>query len=122
MRSACFRTLVRRVLRLTNGISTRNSTGGDEINIPCYTNDSATQASLLAAGIDFNTSLTNFVSRTHGALRSKAKTPIVWDELAHIYNVGLGKDVIVTVWNDATFVKGIVDNGNRVIHAASSNL
>jgi N-acetyl-beta-hexosaminidase len=55
-------------------------------------------------------------------LRSNGKTPIVWDELAHAFDVGLGKDVLVMVWNDAAYVKSIVDNGNRVIHAASSYL
>jgi hexosaminidase len=55
-------------------------------------------------------------------LRNQGKTPIVWDELAHAFDVGLGSDVIVTVWNDASYVKSIVDKGNRVIHAASSYL
>jgi hexosaminidase len=55
------------------------SIGGDEINIPCYTNDSATQQDLLESGKTFDQALSDFVQSNQEALAGIGKTPVVWE-------------------------------------------
>lgn len=50
------------------------STGGDEINVACYEQDSFSNSST-----NLNTSISDFVSGLHKSLRSETgKIPIVW--------------------------------------------
>ena len=57
--------------------STLFSTGGDEINMPCYQNDTETQKDL--GGRTIAQALGAFTEATHGALRNLGKTPVVWE-------------------------------------------
>ena len=57
--------------------STLFSTGGDEINLPCYQNDTETQQEL--GGRTIAQALGAFTNATHGALRNLGKTPVVWE-------------------------------------------
>ena len=57
--------------------STLFSTGGDEINLPCYQNDTETQQEL--GGRTIAQALGVFTQATHGALRNLGKTPVVWE-------------------------------------------
>lgn len=59
--------------------STLFSTGGDELNVNCYTQDNATQADLAASGRTLEQALNVFTQATHGALRAAGKTPVVWE-------------------------------------------
>jgi hexosaminidase len=55
------------------------STGGDEINLRCYTDDMMTQAALNASGKTIEQALDTFTQATHAALKYKGKTPVVWE-------------------------------------------
>ena len=55
------------------------STGGDEINIPCFDSDLETQMALNATGMTIEQALSNFTQATHGALIDAGKTPVVWE-------------------------------------------
>ena len=57
--------------------STLLSTGGDEVNLPCYETDAATQQQL--GGRPLEDALNTFVGATHDALRAQGKTPVVWE-------------------------------------------
>ena len=57
--------------------STLLSTGGDEVNLPCYEMDSVTQQQL--GGRSIEDALNTFVTSTHAALRAQGKTPVVWE-------------------------------------------
>ena len=54
------------------------STGGDELNVNCYNQDSETQASLNASGKTLEQALDTFTQASHQALASAGKTPVVW--------------------------------------------
>jgi hexosaminidase len=71
------------------------STGGDELNTNCYTNDLPTQQQLNATGMTLNDALNNFTQTTHGALIAQGKTPVVWEEMVLNWNVTLSNDTIV---------------------------
>ena len=55
------------------------STGGDELNIPCYTQDNETQQILNSTGQTLEQALDKFTQATHGALAKLGKTPVVWE-------------------------------------------
>lgn len=55
------------------------STGGDEVNLPCYEDDSVTQEALNASGQTFGEALNAFVGATHQVLANAGKTPAVWE-------------------------------------------
>ena len=59
--------------------STLFSTGGDEINANCYTQDAQTQQELSAAGKTFEQALDSFTQATHKAIEGQGKTPVVWE-------------------------------------------
>ena len=52
-------------------------TGGDELNIPCYTADPETQQILSSTGQTLEETLNTFVQVTHGALEKLGKTRVV---------------------------------------------
>jgi len=55
------------------------STGGDELNTNCYTDDYPTQQQLNSTGMTLNDALNTFTQATHGALIAEGKTPVVWE-------------------------------------------
>lgn len=55
------------------------STGGDELNVNCYTQDNETQATLNATGKTLEQALDVFTQTTHAALEKMGKTPVVWE-------------------------------------------
>jgi len=59
--------------------STLFSTGGDELNVNCYTKDPQTQADLARSGKTLEQALDTFTQTSHDALRSIGKTPVVWE-------------------------------------------
>ena len=59
--------------------STLFSTGGDEINANCYTQDAQTQQELSASGKTFEQALDTFTQVTHKAIEGQGKTPVVWE-------------------------------------------
>ena len=59
--------------------SSMMSTGGDELNVNCYNQDSETQASLNASGKTLEQALDTFTQTTHKAIEDLGKTPVVWE-------------------------------------------
>lgn len=53
------------------------STGGDEVNTNCYSQDAQTQADLETSGLSLDEALDNFLHATHAVIRRQGKTPIV---------------------------------------------
>ncbi|KAL4249823.1 Beta-hexosaminidase [Abortiporus biennis] len=99
--------------------STLFSTGGDEINVNCYTQDAETQQDLSASGQTFEQALDAFTQATHKVIEAQGKTPVVWEEMVLDHNVTLSNETIALVWISSANVKAVVDKGFRLIHAAS---
>ena len=55
------------------------STGGDELNVNCFTQDAETQQLLNSTGKTFEQALDTFTQTTHQALEQLGKTPVVWE-------------------------------------------
>ncbi|KAI0265648.1 N-acetylhexosaminidase [Gloeopeniophorella convolvens] len=99
--------------------STLFSTGGDEVNTPCYAQDAETQAALGASGQSLAQALTAFADTMHDALRGEGKTPVVWEEMVLDYNVTLKNDTVVMVWQSSQNAAAVAQKGYRFVHAAS---
>ncbi|KAL5482321.1 NAG1_2 [Sanghuangporus weigelae] len=95
------------------------STGGDEINIPCYDEDEETQQILNQTGKSLEEALDAFTGASHSAIRELGKTPVVWEEMVLSHNVTLGNDTIIMVWISSEDVQGVAEAGFRIVHAAS---
>lgn len=59
--------------------STLFSTGGDELNTNCYSQDPQTQADLKSTGRTLEQALNVFTQATHKSLLDLGKTPVVWE-------------------------------------------
>jgi hexosaminidase len=53
------------------------STGGDELNTNCYTQDNQTQADLQSSGRTLDQALSDFLEAEHAGIRALNKTPVV---------------------------------------------
>ena len=58
-------------------ISSLFSTGGDELNLNCYTNDTITQEALKSTGQTLEEALNTFTMSTHGALTKLGKVGVI---------------------------------------------
>lgn len=95
------------------------SSGGDEVNKKCYEDDEVTQASLRAKNQTINQALSNFVLKTHEAIRKSHKVPVVWEELVLDEKIDLPHDAAIAVWRSSANARAVVDKGYPIIHAAS---
>lgn len=95
------------------------STGGDEINARCYTDDPQTQKALNASGKTFAQALDDFTQAEHKALRGVGKTAVVWEELVLTFPVTLANDTIVMVWISSSDAASVVEEGFRIVHSPS---
>lgn len=69
------------------------STGGDELNMDCYVNDTVTQNYLQKTNTTIDQGLDVFTKETHRTLNEAGKTPVVWQEMVLSHNVTLLNDV-----------------------------
>ncbi|KAG6845602.1 hypothetical protein H0H87_006655 [Tephrocybe sp. NHM501043] len=95
------------------------STGGDELNANCYTQDNATQADLAAQGKTLEQALDTFTQKTHAGLREVGKRAVVWEEMVIDHPVTLANDTIALVWISSANVKAVAQRGHKLVHAAS---
>ncbi|KAF8195383.1 glycoside hydrolase family 20 protein [Pholiota molesta] len=99
--------------------STLFSTGGDELNVNCYTQDAQTQADLTASGKTLEQALDTFTQTTHGALEALGKTPVVWEEMALDHNVTLSNQTVIMVWISSQNAAAVAAKGLRLVHSPS---
>ncbi|KAJ7626638.1 beta-hexosaminidase [Mycena polygramma] len=95
------------------------STGGDELNTECYTQDPQTQADLKKAGKTLEQALSTFTQATHSALAKLDKTPVVWEEMVLDHNVTLSNSTVVMVWISSMNAAAVAAKGFRLVHSPS---
>ncbi|EIW81469.1 glycoside hydrolase family 20 protein [Coniophora puteana RWD-64-598 SS2] len=96
------------------------STGGDELNEKCYTDDPVTSQYLNSTGTTLNDALDQFTKVTHAPLVAMGKTPVVWEEMVLNYNLtSLSNDTIVMTWISSADAAAVADKGFRIVQAPS---
>ena len=53
------------------------SSGGDEVNLPCWEEDEETQADLAQRNITISDALNEFVQAVQGVIKARGKTPFI---------------------------------------------
>ncbi|KAG6909302.1 hypothetical protein DXG01_001246 [Tephrocybe rancida] len=95
------------------------STGGDELNANCYTQDKETQADLAAQHKTLEQALDTFTQATHAGLREVGKRAVVWEEMVLDHSVTLANNTIALVWISSDHVSAVAEKGYKLVHAAS---
>jgi len=95
------------------------STGGDELNENCFTQDTETQQELNSTGLTLEQALSKFTVTTHSAIEKLGKTPVVWEEMVLAHNVTLSNNTIVMVWISSDDASAVAAKGFRLVHAPS---
>ncbi|KII91062.1 glycoside hydrolase family 20 protein [Plicaturopsis crispa FD-325 SS-3] len=93
------------------------STGGDEVNIPCYDADPETQKTLNATGKTLEQALDTFTQATHGSLIKEGKTPVVWEEMVLEHNITLSNNTVVMVWISSANAASVAEKNFRIVHS-----
>ncbi|KJA23996.1 glycoside hydrolase family 20 protein [Hypholoma sublateritium FD-334 SS-4] len=99
--------------------STLFSTGGDELNVNCYTQDAQTQAELDESGKTLEEALNTFTQSSHDALKALGKTPVVWEEMALDHNVTLSNSTVIMVWISSQDAAAVAAKNLRIVHSPS---
>ncbi|KAI9436475.1 glycoside hydrolase superfamily [Lactarius indigo] len=99
--------------------STLFGTCGDEINARCDQDDAQTQHDL--GGKTIAQALDTVTQATQAALRSLGKTPVVWEEMVHSFNLTLSNDTIALVWISSDNAAAVAAKGFRFVHATSNS-
>lgn len=97
------------------------STGGDELNLNCYVNDTVTRDYLTSTNTTLEQGLDTFTKDTHQTLVDAGKTPVVWQEMVLSHNVTLKNDTLVIVWISSDDARLIAQAGYSIIHAPVTN-
>ncbi|PSS34074.1 hypothetical protein PHLCEN_2v1868 [Hermanssonia centrifuga] len=95
------------------------STGGDELNVNCYTQDEETQQILSETGQTLEEALDKFTRATHGALEQLGKTPVVWEEMVLDHNVTLSNETVAIVWISSANAAAVAAKNFRIVHGPS---
>lgn len=90
-------------------------TGGDEINIGCYQDDTVAMRGLRNQSVQQG--LRDFVHDLHSSI--SPLHPLVWEETALAYNISLPDDAVVIAWKNTQSAARIAELGHYVVQAPS---
>ncbi|CAL1699853.1 unnamed protein product [Somion occarium] len=113
---------VKRVFQsvLTMMTSTMMSTGGDEVNLPCWEEDEETIDVLNKRNIAIGEALNEFVVAIQGVLKANKITPFIKGDMILTHNVPVTNDTVAVVWQSSADAAGIAERGLRFIHQPSN--
>ena len=97
--------------RLVPGSSYFHS-GGDEINNQAYLLDETVKSNSTAV---IRPLLQRFIDNVHDQVRSAGLTPIVWEEMLLMWNLTLGKDVVIQTWQTDEAVANATSLGYKTL-------
>ncbi|KAA1478991.1 N-acetylhexosaminidase [Dentipellis sp. KUC8613] len=99
--------------------STMVSTGGDEVNAPCYEQDPEMQAYWNSTGQNLNQTLSMFMQATQQSLIKAGKTPVTKEEMALNDQLTIANNSLILVWKTSADLPRVIERGFRAIFAAS---
>jgi len=87
-------------------------TGGDEVNVQDYLYDETVRSNDTKV---LQPLIQKLVNHTHGLIRKAGLSPIVWEEMALVWNLELGDDVVVQTWLGSDAIAQVTAMGHKVI-------
>ncbi|KAI0324943.1 N-acetylhexosaminidase [Cubamyces sp. BRFM 1775] len=99
---------------------TMMSSGGDEVNLPCWEEDEETMADLAARNISIADALNEFVQTVQGVITEHGKTPFIKSDMVLTHNAPVVNDTVVVVWQTSADAAAVAERGLRFIHQPSN--
>ncbi|TFK87138.1 glycoside hydrolase family 20 protein [Polyporus arcularius HHB13444] len=99
---------------------TMMSSGGDEVNLPCWEEDGETQADLTQRNITIADALNQFVETVQGVIAAHGKTPFIKSDMVLTHNVPVLNDTVVVVWQTSEDAAAVAERNLRFIHQPSN--
>ncbi|KAI0349990.1 N-acetylhexosaminidase [Trametes cingulata] len=99
---------------------TMMSSGGDEVNLPCWTEDQQTMSDLARRNITISDALNEFVQTIQGVIKEYGKTPFIKSDMVLTHNAPVVNDTVVVVWQTSQDAASVADRGLRLIHQPSN--
>lgn len=87
-------------------------TGGDEVKFQAYVLDETVKSNDSAV---LQPLLQKFLDRNHDQIRKMGMIPMVWEEMLLMFNLTIGKDVIVQTWQSDEAVAQTVAMGHKAL-------
>ncbi|OCH86979.1 N-acetylhexosaminidase, partial [Obba rivulosa] len=98
---------------------TMTSSGGDEVNLPCWAEDKETQADLARTNITIEQALDSFIGEVQGVLKKNGKVPFIKSDMVLTHNVTVTNDTVVVVWQKSADAPAVASRNLRLIHQPS---
>ncbi|KAJ3558278.1 hypothetical protein NM688_g1015 [Phlebia brevispora] len=98
---------------------TMMSSGGDEVNLPCWEDDEETIQDLSINNITIADALNQFIQEVQNVLHQAGKTPFIKSDMILTHNVPVTNDTIAVVWQSSADATSMAERGQRFIHQPS---
>jgi len=95
------------------------STGGDEVNLPCWEDDEQTSQDLMQTNTTIAQALDGFIQQIQSVLVSHSKTPLIKSDMILTHNVTVTNNTIAVVWQSSEDAVAMAERGVRFIHQPS---
>ncbi|THH31445.1 hypothetical protein EUX98_g2743 [Antrodiella citrinella] len=98
---------------------TMMSSGGDEVNLPCWSDDEETQEALAQSQTTIAQALDSFIQEVQGVMKSNGKMPFIKSDMVLTHNVTVTNNTAVVVWQTSADAVEVAERGLRFIHQPS---
>ncbi|KAI0364269.1 N-acetylhexosaminidase [Pilatotrama ljubarskyi] len=99
---------------------TMMSSGGDEVNLPCWDEDEQTMSDLAQRNLTIADALNEFVQTVQAVIKEHGKTPFIKSDMVLTHNAPVTNDTVVVVWQTSEDAASVADRGLRLIHQPSN--
>ncbi|KAH8100074.1 N-acetylhexosaminidase [Cristinia sonorae] len=99
---------------------TMMSSGGDEVNLPCWNEDEDTLAALEQNNQTIAQALDQFVQEVQGVMNANGKMPFIKSDMVLEHNVTVLNNTGVVVWKSSLDAVSVAQRGLRFIHQPSN--
>ncbi|TCD63749.1 N-acetyl-glucosamine-6-phosphate deacetylase [Steccherinum ochraceum] len=111
------KTLFQSVIDLLTG--TMMSSGGDEVNLPCWNEDEETIQALAQSNTTIGQALSSFVQEVQGVMAKNGKMPFIKSDMVLTHNVPVINGTGIVVWQSYADAVKVAQRGLRFIHQPS---
>ncbi|KAH9848284.1 N-acetylhexosaminidase [Lenzites betulinus] len=99
---------------------TMMSSGGDEVNLPCWEEDEQTMSDLERRNITIADALNEFVQTVQGVITEHGKTPFIKSDMVLTHNVPVVNNTVVVVWQTSEDAASVAERNLHLIHQPSN--
>ncbi|KAI0739272.1 N-acetylhexosaminidase [Daedaleopsis nitida] len=96
------------------------SSGGDEVNLPCWEEDEETQADLAQRNITIADALNEYIQTVQSVIKAHGKTPFIKSDMVLTHNAPVVNDTVAVVWQTSEDAAAVAERNLRFIHQPSN--